>query len=1307
MLFPAKRLGRDGAVRPKTRPLRLESLEPRVLLSGATPTVYDQYLLELVNRARMDPLGEAARYGISLNEGVPPADTISPDPKQPLAMNLSLLDSAQQHTQWMIDTDTFDHYGAGGSDPGDRMAAAGYPFVPPWGWGENIAMYQQTPTVPPMASTTELLHRNLFVDDGYPGRGHRTNMLDPDFKEVGTAVLAGGWDGWNAVVCTEDFAYSGTASYLTGVAYDDSAVLDDDFYTPGEGLGGVSVVATRQSDGTQFTTSTWASGGYTLLLPAGTYDVTASGGGLVGTVAYGDVAIGSLNVKLDFTPDLVPRFPDLAVTDGQGSPTDRAIDFGSLDVLTGSLAHTVTLANTGDGPLAISGLTLGDTANFSIAWDGNGQAPTSILPGASRVATITFDPATTGAFATAFTIDTNDPDEPTVAVALEGEGTFSSGIQARYVGTIAAGQTARVHIFDCDGVADIALADIRVRAGRGDSISSITLGGTQPMTGLGIVITGATSVGKITDSRRAPGAGDGSGYGEVAFIASNVGLKSVSLKSGITGYTLDGLEVGGLAFGDDPDADGEPDDLTGFWAGGSVGSLSLYGDLTGDVVVHGDLGKLYGRAGLNADVVVDGALKTLSLAGDWQGRLLAAWIGTAKTKGTLTADITTTSFYPRTGASIGTLQAGIVAGATVDVPGGVKSISVLEWPDGSIQAAWLGSLSTRVDRKVGNSGDFGAALSLSGEAAGKYTLRSAKIAGAIACGTWDIGGSVGSIKAGSVDSAWILDAEGYVNSLYGSAGLSGSMSALWFGSVKTKGELSGDLTATGVGRGNVAISTLQAGWMIDATVDAGDGGIKSIKTYGWQGGGVAAAWLRSLSCAASRTLVLPGDFAADLDLSGAGSPKQTLGKATIAGKLSGVDWEVSGVVSKLDVGLWGAGSILAVGVAPGAGGVLFDADDVPGSGRVSYLTVRAYEAGDGAGFGVTAAEMGRVKLGRVTLPSRGLPFHDGSFYVVAAADLLHKGVALPLWDENVNRSQLKASLDNLAALGVNWVELNVFWFQDDVDSTVIAPDFSLYSASDASVKLAIDEAHRRGMRVMLKPVVSLRDDPAHWRGDILGSAEWFTGAQGYGAFMAHWADLAQQKGVEMLCVGTELTAATAQEGQWRTLIADLRSRYSGPLVYAANHGGEASATEADIAWWDALDYIGLDAYYPLTDKTDPTPAELAAAWAERAAMIEDWLAALDPADRKPILFTEVGYRSWDGTNRAPYDGSAWGATNVDPQEQADCYAALFSTLWGQRGWFYGTYWWNWEVDPNPTWEAPNWYTPQGKPAEDVLRLYYA
>ncbi len=283
------------------------------------------------------------------------------------------------------------------------------------------------------------------------------------------------------------------------------------------------------------------------------------------------------------------------------------------------------------------------------------------------------------------------------------------------------------------------------------------------------------------------------------------------------------------------------------------------------------------------------------------------------------------------------------------------------------------------------------------------------------------------------------------------------------------------------------------------------------------------------------------------------------------------------------------------------------------------------------------------------------------------------------------------SLANAKDAGCAWVALNVFWFQDTVTSAEIYPDSWWYSASTGSVMHAIDTCHELGIRVMLKPMVDVKS--GEWRARIVPSTAWFTE---YQQFMDYWADVAEFKNVEMLCIGCEFIDTTTWADSWRSIAANTRTRYTGPLTYAANHGNEQN-----IDWWDALDYIGIDAYYPLTDHNDATLNELKLAWQDRANSIQSWRWTNWPTHK--IIFTEVGYGSFDGANRYPWAGSS--TAPVDLAEQADCYTALLSQC-ANRSWFAGVFWWMWETNPNAGGPTDKGHTPQHKPAEQILTDYY-
>ncbi len=260
----------------------------------ATPTAHEQYMLELVNRARTNPNAEAQRLGIGLNDGLA-SGTISSSTKQALVFNFNLIDAARGHSQWMIDQDIFSHTGAGGSSARDRIIQSNYSFTGSQAWGENIARNGTSGTLN-VTSTIASQHDGLFISEG-----HRENILSDNFREIGIGALQGEYEGLNALLTTQKFARSGNSVFLTGVAFND-AIMDDDFYTVGEGLGGINVTATNSS-GQVFSTSTYSSGGYQLALNPGTYEIDFSSGTLGQTVVERTVTISDRNIKLDLATD--------------------------------------------------------------------------------------------------------------------------------------------------------------------------------------------------------------------------------------------------------------------------------------------------------------------------------------------------------------------------------------------------------------------------------------------------------------------------------------------------------------------------------------------------------------------------------------------------------------------------------------------------------------------------------------------------------------------------------------------------------------------------------------------------------------------------------------------------------------------------------------------------------------------------------------------------------------------------------------------------------------------------------------------
>ncbi len=325
-------------------------------------------------------------------------------------------------------------------------------------------------------------------------------------------------------------------------------------------------------------------------------------------------------------------------------------------------------------------------------------------------------------------------------------------------------------------------------------------------------------------------------------------------------------------------------------------------------------------------------------------------------------------------------------------------------------------------------------------------------------------------------------------------------------------------------------------------------------------------------------------------------------------------------------------------------------------------------------------------------------FVASSFVSTASAAPAYKGMSYTSFNATaLSGAGSDQSLLNMSILGTDTVALNFWWFQPDVASTNIAASGS--SAMVASIEHAIDHIHSLGMKVFLKPMLDVSDGT--WRANISPSDpdQWFTNYRNY---LNTFAEIAETKGVELFSVGCEFNNLEnpVNNQRWIDTIADVRTHYSGPLTYSANwnNGGIGGGYNA-IEWWNELDKIGIDAYFPISTTTNPSPAQLTTNWNTHADTIDTWRIANYPDKR--VLFTEVGYSSYDGTAMTPYalaDGQA-----SDEAEQAAAYEALLSVM-SQRDWWDGAFWWNWETNPNPTGSTS--FTPQFKIVQEVLANHY-
>lgn len=297
-------------------------------------------------------------------------------------------------------------------------------------------------------------------------------------------------------------------------------------------------------------------------------------------------------------------------------------------------------------------------------------------------------------------------------------------------------------------------------------------------------------------------------------------------------------------------------------------------------------------------------------------------------------------------------------------------------------------------------------------------------------------------------------------------------------------------------------------------------------------------------------------------------------------------------------------------------------------------------------------------------------------------------------------AEAHASMERLAALGGDWVALAFTVLQDTFSSTVIRPDYR-YTVTDRDIIAAVEKFHALGLKVCLKPMVNCAD--GSWRAyisfpetDFNNKDYWKEWFSSYQAFLCHYAEIAEDTGCELFCVGCEMLGTESKEDHWRSAISAVRQIYHGPLVYNTNHGKEGS-----IRWWDAVDYIGTSAYFSVADGPGETMESMKAAWDGHKKALKH---LSEKHGGKQIIFMEIGCRSASGCANMPYDFTHR-EFPYDEDEQANFYESCFRSMWDEP-WFAGFFWWDWYTKL-PVDKPEDGFSVVDKKAEKLIREWYA
>ncbi|MCF6306497.1 MAG: glycoside hydrolase [Flavobacteriaceae bacterium] len=319
-----------------------------------------------------------------------------------------------------------------------------------------------------------------------------------------------------------------------------------------------------------------------------------------------------------------------------------------------------------------------------------------------------------------------------------------------------------------------------------------------------------------------------------------------------------------------------------------------------------------------------------------------------------------------------------------------------------------------------------------------------------------------------------------------------------------------------------------------------------------------------------------------------------------------------------------------------------------------------------------------------------------SFLNSCAQKEIHiNGVSFVASPDSLNQSHI----DPIIKLNANYAAIMPFGFVESLQHPEIAynSDRQWFGETKEGVKQYVEKLHLNNIRVMLKPQIWI------WHGEYTGNLQmtseedWQVLENSYRDFILDFAMVAEENKVDIFCLATELEQfITHRPDYWNELISEIKTIYKGKLTYAANWDEYKR-----VPFWKQLDFIGIDAYFPISESKTPTIEEAKLGW---KPWKEEMISVSTKANKK-ILFTEYGYRSVNYSGKEPWKSDRnMGEVNLKAQENLT--KALFEEIWKEE-WFVGGFLWKWHIKHNGIGGKENtMFTPQNKPVEAVIKGNY-
>ena len=284
-------------------------------------------------------------------------------------------------------------------------------------------------------------------------------------------------------------------------------------------------------------------------------------------------------------------------------------------------------------------------------------------------------------------------------------------------------------------------------------------------------------------------------------------------------------------------------------------------------------------------------------------------------------------------------------------------------------------------------------------------------------------------------------------------------------------------------------------------------------------------------------------------------------------------------------------------------------------------------------------------------------------------------------------------------LNANWVALMPYGFMKTETETNI--QYNSNRQWWGETKLGISKTaiafHQQKIKTMLKPQIWIPNGGFTGHIEMKSEVDWIHFEKSYEKFILDYASVAQDNDIELFCIGTELNNFIMKRpGFWEQLIIKIKSIYKGKLTYAENWD-----TYKNVSFLSAMDYIGIDAYFPLSKQKTPTVYDLETAWKPIKKEIKN----LSLQYKKPILFTEFGYQSKDFTAALPWEHNNTNSLNLIAQNNS--LDAIFKQFWKEK-WFAGGFLWKWYDNHQQSGNLFDTdYTVQNKPSEKIVKNQFS